>query len=128
MNILKSKVKQKNSQYFDITDLAYIPEREINEDVVETGVMINPIEVYPIENDEGSSAPVGKIRYGAGGALYRLHGCIGKKYIVHKGNSRVKAAIKLKYTHIEGLLLNEFTPFWGTDTANGPARVKIEKV
>tara|TARA_Y100001951_G_scaffold7776_1_gene4932 strand:+ start:254 stop:613 length:360 start_codon:yes stop_codon:yes gene_type:complete len=119
MNILKSKVKKNNNQYFDIADLAYIPEREINEDVVETGVMINPIEVYPI---------MGKISYGAGGALYRLHGCLGKKYIVHKGNSRVKAAIELKYTHIEGLVSDEFTPFWGTDGANGPPLTVLEKV
>jgi len=111
MNILKSKVKQKNSQYFDIAELAFIPTREVNEDVLDTGVMINPIEVYLIENDMGSSAPMGKMRYGAGGVPYRLHGCIGKKYLVHKGNSRVPAAIQLGYTHIEGLMLDEFTPF-----------------
>ena len=109
MNTLKSKVKKKNSQYFDIIDLAYIPNREVNEDVLDTGVMINPIEVYPIENDMGSSAPMGKMRYGAGGVPYKLHGCIGKKYLVHKGNSRVRAAIKMGYTHIEGFLLDEWT-------------------
>ena len=103
MNVLKSKVKKKNNQYFDIADLAYIPEREINEDVVETGVMINPIEVYMIDRTQ---AP----RYGAGGALYRLDGCVGKNYLVHKGNSRVRAAIQLGYSHIEGIILTEHRP------------------
>ena len=77
MNTLKSKVKQKNSLYFDIAELAYIPEREVNEDVLETGVMINPIEVYMIDKIQ---AP----RYGAGGVLYRLDGCVGKNYLVQK--------------------------------------------
>ena len=100
MSTLKSKVKPKNSQYFDIADLAYIPTREINEDVVETGVMINPIQVYVIDETE---AP----RYGAGGALYRVDGCVGKNYLVHKGNSRVRAAIQLGYSHIEGISLED---------------------
>jgi hypothetical protein len=106
---LTSTVKYPNNEYYDIELLAYIPTREINEDVVETGIMINPIEVYRINNDQGSSAPEGQMRYGAGGAPYRLHGCVGKKYLVHKGNSRVRAAIKMGYTHIEGFLLDEWT-------------------
>ena len=103
MNTLKSKVKPKNSQYFNIAELAFIPDREVNEDVLETGVMINPIEVYEIDRTQ---AP----RYGAGGALYRLDGCVGKNYLVHKGNSRVRAATQLGYTHIEGITLTEYTP------------------
>ena len=103
MNTLKSKVKPKNSQYFNIAELAFIPDREVNEDVLETGVMINPIEVYEIDRTQ---AP----RYGAGGALYRLDGCVGKNYLVHKGNSRVKAATQLGYTHIEGITLTEYRP------------------
>ena len=98
MNTLKSKVKQKNSLYFDIAELAYIPEREVNEDVLKTGVMINPIEVYMIDKIQ---AP----RYGAGGVLYRLDGCVGKNYLVQKGNSRVRAAIQMNYSHIEGIVI-----------------------
>ena len=108
-NTLTSKQKHPNSEYYDIQWLAYSPTREINEDVVETGIMLHPIEVYLIENDLECSAPQGQLRFGAGGALYKTNNCIGKKYIVHKGNSRVRAAIKMGYTHIEGYLLHEWT-------------------
>ena len=96
MNVLQSQVKKKNSQYFDIDDLAYIPEkaRGINKDVLETGILINPIVVCSI---------LGELRMGAGGSYYR-GGCVGKKYLVHKGNSRVPAALELGYTHIEGII------------------------
>ena len=106
---LTSKQKHPNSEYYDIELLAYSPTRAINEDVVETGIMLHPIEVYLIENDLESSAPQGQLRYGAGGALYKTNNHIGKKYIVHKGNSRVRAAIEMGYTHIEGYLLHEWT-------------------
>ena len=106
---LTSKQKHPNSEYYDIQLLAYSPTREINEDVVETGIMLHPIEVYLIENDLECSAPQGQLRFGAGGALYKTNNCIGKKYIVHKGNSRAGAAIQMGYTHIEGYLLHEWT-------------------
>ena len=106
---LTSKQKHPNSEYYDIQLLAYSPTREINEDVVETGIMLHPIEVYLIENDLECSAPQGQLRFGAGGALYKTNNRIGKKYIVHKGNSRVRSEIKMGYTHIEGYLLHEWT-------------------
>ena len=106
---LTSKVKHPDSEYYDIEWLAYSPTREINEDVVETGIMLHPIEVYLIVNDLECSAPQGQMRFGAGGALYKTNSFMGKKYIVHKGNSRVRAAIKMGYTHIEGYLLHEWT-------------------
>ena len=108
-SILTSKQKHPNSEYYDIELLAYSPTRKINDDVVETGIMLHPIEVYLIENDLECSAPQGQLRFGAGGALYKTNNRIGKKYIVHKGNSRVRAAIKMGYTHIEGYLLHEWT-------------------
>ena len=100
MNTLKSKVKKKNSQYFDISDLYYIP-RDTNEDVLETGILINPIVVYRIVYENYNKD--GPVRYGVGGASYKP-GCLGKTYIVDKGNSRIPAAIKLGYTHIEGII------------------------
>ena len=45
----------------------------------------------------------GPVRYGGGGASYKP-GCLGKTYIVDKGNSRIPAALKLGYTHIEGII------------------------
>ena len=100
MNVLRSKVKKKNSQYFDISDLYYIP-RDTNEDVLETGILINPIVVYRIVYENYSKD--GPPRYGAGGVPY-IPGCLGKTYIVDKGNSRIPAALKLGYTHIEGII------------------------
>ena len=70
---LTSKQKHPNSEYYDIELLAYSPIRQINEDVVETGIMFHPIEVYLIENDLNCSAPQGQFRYGAGGVLYKTN-------------------------------------------------------
>ena len=58
-HILKSKIKHKNSFYIDVNDLAIIPTRETNKDILLTLEMINPIEVEPIE---------GSRRAGVGGA------------------------------------------------------------
>ena len=43
---LTSKQKHPNSEYYDIELLAYSPTRAINEDIVKTGIMFHPIEVY----------------------------------------------------------------------------------
>ena len=100
MNVLQSQIKKKNSQYFDISDLHCNP-REMNKDVLETGILINPIVVYRIVYENYSKD--GPPRYGVGGAPY-VPGCLGKTYLVHQGNSRVPAALKLGYTHIEGII------------------------
>ena len=100
MNVLRSQVKKKNSQYFDISEL-HCNLREMNKDVLETGILINPIVVYRIVYENYSKD--GPPRYGAGGVPY-IPGCLGKTYIVHQGNSRVPAALKLGYTHIEGII------------------------
>ena len=107
MNVLRSQVQKKNSQYFDISDL-HCNLREMNKDVLETGILINPIVVYRIVYENYSKD--GPSRYGVGGAPY-IPGYLGKTYIVHKGNSRVPAALKLGYTHIEGIIdeRNTFT-------------------
>ena len=121
MNILKSKVKQKNSQYFNIADL-YCNLAEMNKDVLETGILNNPIVVYRIVYENYSTTDyVAKadrvytwpedadniIRYGPTRAISYKPECVGKTYLVHKGNSRVPAALKLGYTHIEGIIDEE---------------------
>ena len=100
MNVLQSQVKKKNSQYFDIAEL-HCNLRETNKDVLETGILINPIVVYRIVYENYSKD--GPPRYGVGGVPY-IPGCLGKTYIVHEGNSRVPAALELGYTHIEGII------------------------
>ena len=73
----------------------------MNKDVLETGILINPIVVYRIVYKNYSKD--GPPRYGVGGVPY-IPGCLGKTYIVHEGNSRVPAALELGYTHIEGII------------------------
>ena len=57
--------------------------------------MQNPIEV---KQHSYSLIP----RKGVGGKAYNE-----KKYSVFRGSQRVQAALKLGYTHIEGIVINE---------------------
>ena len=96
MKVLKSKEKWPNTHSFKISDLKIIAGREINDDVVKTGVMLHPIEIR-----DRRDMRTDNLRYGANGALY-----VHKDYDVWRGNSRVKAAIHMGYTHIEGVFLD----------------------
>ena len=64
------------------------------EDILNGAEMIDPIQVKKYSNSN-----VGE-RYGANGKIYRE-----REYGVWKGNQRVTAAIKLGYTHIEGIII-----------------------
>ena len=96
MKVLRAQEKQPNTHSFKISDLKIVNAREINEDVVKTGVMLQPVEIRDRRN-----MITDKPKYGAGGVLY-----VQKDYDVWRGNSRVKAAIHLGYTHIEGVFLD----------------------
>tara|TARA_B100001750_G_C15363828_1_gene523630 strand:+ start:17 stop:310 length:294 start_codon:yes stop_codon:yes gene_type:complete len=96
MKVLRAQEKQLNTHSFKISDLKIVNAREINEDVVKTGVMLHPVEIRD-RRDMITDKP----KYGAGGVLY-----VQKDYDVWRGNSRVKAAIHLGYTHIEGVFLD----------------------
>tara|TARA_R110002020_G_scaffold126830_1_gene284773 strand:+ start:459 stop:752 length:294 start_codon:yes stop_codon:yes gene_type:complete len=96
MKVLRAQEKQPNTHSFKISDLKIVNAREINEDVVKTGVMLHPVEIRDRRN-----MITDKPKYGAGGVLY-----VQKDYDVWRGNSRVKAAIHLGYTHIEGVFLD----------------------
>jgi len=61
--------------------------------------MIDPIEV---EKCFVSDTP----RMGATGNPY-----IEKQYTVYKGSQRITAALKMGYTHIEGVVINEWCLF-----------------
>ena len=92
MKLLKAKNRKPNLIVFDISDLPRLDGRGVNEDIMATGVMLDPIEV------EDRRDRFFGTRYGAGGRLYRH-----QDYRVHQGNSRVWAAEELGYTHIEGV-------------------------
>ena len=93
MKLLKAKNRKPNLIEFDISRLPRLDGRGSNEDVVATGVMLDPIEVQDRRGDRFLGT-----RFGAGGRLYRH-----QDYRVMKGNSRVWAAQELGYTHIEGI-------------------------
>ena len=63
------------------------------EDILDGADMIDPIQVKKYTK---SKIP----RYGASGKIYRE-----REYGVWKGNQRVTAAVKLGYTHIEGIIV-----------------------
>ena len=78
---------------FLIDDLTYVKHNLILDDLLKNEELINPIEIK-IDNHTGTM--------GANGVPYAK-----KKYVVFRGSRRVTTAIKLGYTHIEGVILNE---------------------
>jgi hypothetical protein len=103
MKILKAKTSHPKKQIFPISELNYNLYYEKNnsqlvngaEDLLKGAEMIDPIQVKKYTK---SKTP----RYGASGKVYRE-----REYGVWKGNQRVTAAVKLGYTHIEGIIIND---------------------
>ena len=95
MRLLKAKADNQKKIILEISKIHYIksmtplPELLIGED------MQNPIEV---RQHHYSLTP----RKGVKGVAYSE-----KKYSVFRGSQRVQAAIKLGYTHIEGVVIND---------------------
>ena len=102
MKLLKAKTSHPKKQIFRINDLNYNHYYEKNnsklvngaEDILEGAEMIDPIQVKKYSNSNVNE------RYGANGKIYRE-----RIYGGWKGNQRVTAAIKLGYTHIEGIIV-----------------------
>lgn len=95
MKLLKAKLNHPKKQIFQISDLSYVKNGLLLTNLLQGEEMINPIEVeVRVINDTP--------RMGASNKPYFEH-----KYAVHKGSSRIQAAIKLGYTHIEGIIINE---------------------
>ena len=103
MKVLKAKTSHPKKQIFPISELNYNLYYEKNnsklvngaEDILNGAEMIDPIQIKKYTK---SKTP----KYGAGGKVYRERG-----YGVWKGNQRVTAAVKLGYTHIEVIILND---------------------
>ena len=102
MKVLKAKTSHPKKQIFQISDLNYNHYYEKNnsklvngaEDILSGAEMIDPIQVKKYSNSNVNE------RYGANGKIYRE-----RVYGVWKGNQRVTAAVKLGYTHIEGIIV-----------------------
>ena len=101
MKVLKAKTSHPKKQIFPINDLNYNlyytknNSKLVNgaEDILDGAEMIDPIQVKKYVKSS-------KARYGANGKVYRE-----REYGVWKGNQRVTAAVKLGYTHIEGIIV-----------------------
>ena len=95
MKLLKSQRQVPKKKIFQISDLTYIKSMTPLPELLKGEELINPIEVM---KHAVSKTP----RYGAGGKPY-----IEKEFSVWRGSQRVQAAIKLGYTHIEGVVIND---------------------
>ena len=109
MKILKSKTSHLKKIILKISDLTYNYHYEKYNPKLTDGVgdikdiMNKPIEII---KHTISETP----RYGAGGKIYKE-----KLYSVIKGNQRITQAVRLGYTHIESVIIDEEHPNCGTD-------------
>ena len=83
MKILKALKTQPNSQIFQISNLKYMVTETPSNEILQGAAMINPIEVIEHINAKN-------------------------RHSVYKGVDMVLAAVKLGYTHIEGVVVNDF--------------------
>ncbi len=109
MKLLKAKLSHPKKIILKISDLTYNHHYEKYDPKLTDGVgdikdiMNNPIE---ITKHVISETP----RYGAGGKIYKE-----KLYSVIKGNQRITQAVRLGYTHIESVIIDEEHPNCETD-------------
>ena len=95
MKVLKAETSHPKKQIFQISDLTYIKSMTPLKELLEGEEMLYPIQVVRHEVFDN-------VRYGASGVPYKE-----KNWSVFKGSQRIQAALKLGYTHIEGIIENE---------------------
>ena len=95
MKLLKAKADNQKKIILEISKIHYIKSMTPLPELLEGEEMQNPIEV---RQHSYSLTP----RKGVGGKAYEE-----KRYSVFRGSQRVKAAIELGYTHIEGVIIND---------------------
>ena len=95
MKLLKAQQQTPNKIILEIDKIHYIKSMTPLPELLNGEELQNPIEV---RKHAYSSQP----RKGVGGKSYAE-----KEYSVFRGSQRVQAAIKMGYTHIEGVLLDE---------------------
>lgn len=93
--ILKAKYKKEGTLIFDIKKITFIERMTPLQALLDGEEMLYPIKVI-------KHLPQENIRYGANGTKY-----VEKEFSVWEGSQRIKAAIQLGYTHIEGIIINE---------------------
>ena len=95
MKLLKAKADNQKKIILEISKIHYIKSMTPLPELIKGEDMQNPIEV---RKHTYSLTP----RKGVDGKPYAE-----KQYSVFRGSQRVQAAIKLGYTHIEGVVINE---------------------
>jgi len=95
MKLLKAKQDNQKKIILEISKIHYIKSMTPLPELLNGEDMQNPIEV---RKHTYSLTP----RKGVGGKAYAE-----KQFSVFRGSQRVQAAIKLGYTHIEGVIINE---------------------
>lgn len=95
MSTLKASKRNKKKIVVEIANIQYIKTMTPLPELLDGEKLINPIEVL-----KHHISP--KPRYGANGVAYKE-----KEYSVWRGSQRVQAALKLGYTHIEAVVINE---------------------
>jgi len=95
MKLLKAQSQNPKKITLEISKLQYIKSMTPLPALLMGEELLNPIEVMKHHLSQ-------KPRLGAGGVPYEE-----KEYSVWRGSQRVQAAIRLGYTHIEGVVINE---------------------
>ena len=95
MKLLKAKANHQKKIILEISKIHYIKSMTPLTELLNGEDLQNPIEV---RQHTYSLRP----RKGVNGKSYAE-----KQYSVFRGSQRVQAAIKLGYTHIEGIVINE---------------------
>ena len=95
MKLLKAKQNQQNKIVVELSKIHYIKSMTPLKQLLDGEDLKNPIEV---RKHTYSLTP----RFGVNGVPYAE-----KQYSVFRGSQRVQAALKLGYTHIEAVILNE---------------------
>jgi len=95
MKLLKAQQQTTNKIILEINKIHYIKSMTPLSELLNGETLQNPIEVRKYSVSETP-------RKGVGGKTYAE-----KEYSVFRGSQRVQAAIKMGYTHIEGVIINE---------------------
>ena len=95
MKILKAKSKVSDKIILQIDKIHYIKSMTPLPDLILGKDLLNPIEVRKYSVSDTPRKGVGNVTYAE------------KEYSVFRGSQRVQAAIKMGYTHIEGIILDE---------------------
>ena len=95
MKLLKAKLQSTQKIILEINKIHYIKSMTPLPELLKGEELQNPIEVRKYSVSETP-------RKGVGGKTYAE-----KEYSVFRGSQRVQAALKMGYTHIEGVILDE---------------------